>query len=240
MLPDPHTARAAMTEQVKAVVLVSPNNPTGAEYPDELLEAFFNLARDTGTVLIIDETYRDFRARPGSPHRLFQSSDWAETLVHLYSFSKTYRLMGHRVGAIVTSPTRLAQAEKVLDTMTICTSQLGQIGALQGLTHLSNWVGSEAEEFRDRRALLLKLFSEQLSNWTVHGAGAYFAWITPPFDMPAADFARRLLRDQSILLLPGTMFLPEDMETSAARIAFANVDAQGLEETVRRLSAFEP
>lgn len=240
MLPDPDEARALIGPRTKALALVTPNNPTGAEYPADLMDAFFDLAQDRGLLLIIDETYRDFNSSPGAPHRLFQREGWREVVAHLYSFSKVYRITGHRTGALIAGPERIAQAEKFLDTVTICPAQPGQLAALHGLRTLRAWVEEQRAEFAARRAVLTRLFAEHLGDWTLHGAGAYFAWATPPTDTPSADIARRLVAEQSLLVLPGAMFLPEDRQTSALRIAFANTDAAGIEEVVGRLGRFHP
>ena len=95
LIPQADRAAKLVTPRTRAIVLVSPNNPGGAEYPAETLRAFLDLARAHGLALIIDETYRDFDSRPGRPHALFEDPDWADTLIHLYSFSKAYRLTGH-------------------------------------------------------------------------------------------------------------------------------------------------
>ncbi|MBY0397241.1 MAG: aminotransferase, partial [Thermoleophilia bacterium] len=126
MVPEAAAAEALVTDRTRAIVLVSPNNPAGAEYPAGTLRAFLDLARARGLALVVDETYRDFDSRTGAPHDLFADPDWRETLVHLYSFSKAYRLTGHRVGAIVAGAARLAEAEKFLDCVAICLGQLGQ------------------------------------------------------------------------------------------------------------------
>lgn len=251
MLPDLDAARRAMTPAVRAVVLVTPNNPTGAEYPDALVQGFYDLAAEAGAALIVDETYRDFHSGgeaghptgaasgPWSPHGLFRRGGWEGVLVHLYSFSKVFRLTGHRTGAIVTGAARLAEAEKFLDTVTISPPQTGQIAALCGLETLSGWVAAERDEILSRRAALVDGFAG-LPGWRIEGIGAYFAWVTPPFDLPSAETARRLLAEQALLVLPGSMFTPADRPTTALRIAFANADAAGLSETVRRLAAFRP
>jgi aspartate/methionine/tyrosine aminotransferase len=239
MLPDLDAARASITPAVRAIVLVTPNNPTGAEYPDTLMHGFFELAAAAGAALIVDETYRDFRSGAGAPHTLFRRDGWDEVLVHLYSFSKVFRLTGHRTGAMVAGAARLAQAEKFLDTVTISPPQSGQIAALHGLETLGEWVAGERDEILGRRAALVRGF-DGLPGWRLDGIGAYFAWVTPPFDLPAAGTARRLLAEQALLVLPGSMFAPADRPIAALRLAFANADAAGLAETVRRLAAFRP
>ena len=87
------------------------------------------------------------------PHNLFQQNEWDETVVHLYSFSKAYRLTGHRVGALVTSEKRLGEVEKFLDTVSICPNQLGQKAALWGMQNLSEWLKGERLEILRRRQL---------------------------------------------------------------------------------------
>ncbi len=101
-VPDPEQARGLVGPQTRAIVLVTPNNPTGAIYPPDVLEGFFDVARDAGCALVIDETYRDFLPADVAPHDLFARRDWGDTLVHLYSFSKVFCLTGYRVGAIAT------------------------------------------------------------------------------------------------------------------------------------------
>jgi aspartate/methionine/tyrosine aminotransferase len=154
LLPDPEVARAAITPRTRAISLVTPNNPAGVEYPADLVLAFFKLAQETGIKLIVDETYRDFHSQTGAPHPLFQQTGWEDTLVHLYSFSKAFRLTGHRVGAIISAPTLLAEAEKFLDTVAICPSQLGQYSALWGLQNLGDWLAEQRLEILSRRTAI--------------------------------------------------------------------------------------
>ncbi|MGL4278882.1 MAG: aminotransferase, partial [Albidovulum sp.] len=164
LIPEADRAATLITPRTRALVLVSPNNPGGAEYPAETLAAFRDLARAHGLALIVDETYRDFDSRSGAPHALFADPDWADSFIHLYSFSKAYRLTGHRVGAIVASADRLAQVEKFLDTVAICPSQLGQIGALWGMRNLAQWVAGERAEILARRAAMTGGFAA-LPDW---------------------------------------------------------------------------
>ncbi len=239
MLPDPEAARPLLSSHVKAIVLVTPNNPTGAEYPAELIAQFAALAREHGTALILDETYRDFDSREGRPHELFTDPDWRDVLIHLYSFSKAYRLTGHRAGAIITSPERLAEVEKFLDSVAICAPTLGQKAALWGLRHLGDWVRGERAEILRRRDAVIQGFA-RLPGWKLLGAGAYFAYAEHPFAIPSDELCRLMVEEQSLLMLPGTMFWPDQAPETGGRqirIAFANMDAAGLSRAIDRLTA---
>lgn len=239
LIPEATLAVRLITPRTRAIVLVSPNNPGGVEYPAEVLRAFFDLAKARGIALIVDETYRDFDARSAAPHDLFADPDWRGTLVHLYSFSKAYRLTGHRVGAIVAEAPRLAEVEKFLDTVAICPSQLGQIGALWGMRNLGQWVAGERAETLARRAALEAGFA-RLEGWELLGCGAFFAYVRHPFSVASPDLARRLVREAGVLLLPGTMFRPADDPEGARelRIAFANIDVAGIGALIDRIAAF--
>ena len=239
LIPDAEQAAALITPRTRAIVLVSPNNPGGVEYPAPVLAAFRDLARAHDLALIVDETYRDFDSRSGRPHDLFCDPDWADTLIQLYSFSKAYRLTGHRVGAIVASEARLAEVEKFLDTVAICPSQLGQIAALWGMRNLSQWVSGERDEILARRKAMVDGFA-QLLGWKLLGCGAYFAYVEHPFDIASNDLCKRFVTELSLLMLPGTMFQPDGSAAGKRqiRIAFANVDAAGIAELFRRLASF--
>ena len=239
LIPDVEDAKSRITDRTRAIVLVTPNNPGGVEYPAETVRAFADLARSHKIALIIDETYRDFDSRIGAPHDLFQDPDWHDTLIQLYSFSKAYRLTGHRVGAIVTSEERLAEAEKFLDTVTICPNQLGQRAALWGMQNLSDWVADERSELMNRRAAIHEQLPRLASlGWELDGCGAYFAYMKHPFDIPSDELARRLVHDASILTLPGTMFMPDGGGKQHLRIAFANSNCDGITELFDRLVTF--
>lgn len=242
-IPISSDAEALITPKTRAIALVSPNNPCGVEYPADTVLAFFKLAQAHGIALIIDETYRDFDSREGAPHPLFTQQDWDATLIHLYSFSKAYRLTGHRVGAVVAAPGRLREMEKFLDTVTICPNQLGQRAALWGMQHLSDWVAGERLEILDRRAAIADNMPKlEAKGWELLGCGAYFAYMKHPFDLSSADLAPRLVKDAGILLLPGTMFVPDSDPSGAQqlRVAFANIDRSGIAKLFDRLVAFIP
>ncbi len=241
--PDPQHAARLITPATRAIALTSPNNPGGVEYSADLLRAFYELCKSRGIALIVDETYRDFHSQADAPHGLFCDPDWDQTLIHLYSFSKAYRLTGHRVGALVTNPARMAQVEKFIDSVTICPSQIGQHAALWGMRNLADWLAAERREILARRDAMSKAF-HNLDGWELMGCGAYFGYGTHPFATePSDQLAQRLVKDHGILLLPGTMFGPKRTQGGDGsaerqlRIAFANIDSAGIATLAERLAA---
>lgn len=239
LLPDPDQAAALITPRTRAITLVSPNNPAGVEYPAALIRAFADLARRHGIALIVDETYRDFHSISGPAHDLFIDPDWDETLIQLYSFSKAYRLTGHRVGAMLASTARLAEVEKFLDTVTICPNQIGQIAALWGMQNLDQWLAGERDEILSRRAAIENGFPRLAEQgWQLRGVGAYFAYVAHPFALPSDKVAQQMVAAAGVLALPGTMFMPEGDPAGAQhlRLAFANVDSVGVGTLFDRLA----
>lgn len=245
MLPDPKAAEALIGPRTRAIALVSPNNPTGAEYSPTLLAAFRDIARKNGIALIVDETYRDFHSTGPNPHDLLSDPDWSDTVIQLYSFSKVFRLTGHRVGAMIASPPFLREVEKYLDTIAICPNQIGQFAALYGLNKLDDWVAAEREEILRRRAAVDAAFSDH-PTFELLSSGAYFAFLRHKFGSSSGELAPKLVTDASILMLPGTMFAPAEppevanLGTSTFRAAFANAPAAQIDEFAARLAVFDP
>lgn len=202
-----------------------------------MLRGFYDLARARGLALIVDETYRDFDLRDTAPHGLFSDPDWGEVLIQLYSFSKAYRLTGHRVGALVASGARQVQVEKLLDTLSICTAQLGQIGALWGCrTCRAGWRGTAGNPAPPRRHGTGGGGAGRLA---AEGLRGVFRLGRASLRPGSATLAQRLVHEAGVLLLPGTMFMPEGDPDGARhlRIAFANVDETGIAALADRLRA---
>ncbi|MFK7831191.1 MAG: aminotransferase [Congregibacter sp.] len=221
-VPDPQEAAALLTDKTKAIVLVSPSNPTGAIYPAEVIGQFRDLATERGIALIVDETYRDFlNDENGPPHRLFEDDHWGESVVQLYSFSKTFSLTGYRVGAVTAGARVIEAVSKVMDTVQICTPRISQDAALYGLKHEWPWVAEKRALLAGRESALRDVFRANDLGYELISAGGYFAYIRHPFDdMTAKQVARKLADEQNILCLPGSFFGPG--QDRFLRFAFAN------------------
>ncbi len=238
MNPIIEKAEALITDRTRAIVLVSPNNPSVAIYSNQLLQKFFDLCKSNQIRLIIDETYKDFHPNASQPHTLLENNNWDQVLTILYSFSKTYRMTGHRIGALLTSKENLIEIEKALDTFTVCPPQLGQYAANWGLKNLEAWAAERRTEILQRA----KHFSEKFqplsaAGWSLRGCGAYFAFVEHPFEDESNILAPLILRDQGILLMPGTMFYPKHnpLGSRSFRIAFANIDKNKISTLLERL-----
>jgi aspartate/methionine/tyrosine aminotransferase len=232
--PRPEDAAKLIDANTRAIVLCSPNNPTGAIYPPEVIQGFFDLARSRNIALVIDETYKDFRAGPEPAHHVFATPGWEDAFIHLYSFSKAYAMTGYRVGSITASPRVLGEIEKIMDCMAICTTHLSQRAALFALASLQDWKHSKIGMMRGRLEALRQAFSRPGLQYELVSSGALFSYVKHPFPAETAkQVAMRLAGEHDLLCLPGSMFGPGQEEY--LRIAFANAEATDMETLVDRL-----
>jgi aspartate/methionine/tyrosine aminotransferase len=233
-VPDPDRAAALLTPAVRAIVLVTPNNPTGAIYPPALIARFAALCRARGLWLILDETYREFLPAGAVAHPLFADPGWPEYLVHLYSFSKSYCIPGHRIGAMAAGGEFRDEVMKVLDTMQICPPRPAQAALAWAVEGLREWrEGNRA--IMAARADAFRAAAGQLEGWRLDALGAYFAYLRlPPGAPDAVASAERLAAERGLACLPGDFFGPG--QERHLRLAFANVDEAAIAQVPERLS----
>jgi aspartate/methionine/tyrosine aminotransferase len=231
-VPDPDEAKRLIDRRVRAVVLVTPNNPTGAIYPPEVIRAFHQLSAERGIALVIDETYRDFLPE-SRPHDLIAGGDWQNVLVQLYSFSKSYCIPGHRVGAIVASPAMLAEVAKILDSLQICAPRVAQLVLPWALPALTDWRAGNSAMITDRAEAFQAAIAAS-GDWKLHSIGAYFAYLEHPWPgASGTDVCGVLARERGVVMLPGSYFGPG--QQPFLRAAFANVDTAAMRNIPARL-----
>ena len=235
-IPAAQDAARLIGPKTRAIVLISPNNPTGAVYPPETIHAFYELARQRSIALILDETYKDFLPEGERPHDLFSDPDWRGTLVHLYSFSKVFALTGYRVGGIAASAGLMAEIEKAMDCVSICPPRLGQEAALYGLKNLLPWARRNTEGLK-ARADLLGSGLQRSNRWRLVSLGAYFAYVEHPFNgQRSTEVSKRLADEENLLTIPGDMFGAG--QERFVRLAFANVADDKIPIVLERLERF--
>jgi aspartate/methionine/tyrosine aminotransferase len=234
-VPDPARVDALLAKhRARAVVLVSPNNPTGAIYPPAVIAAIAEACRARGAALVLDETYRDFLPGHGPAHDLFQDPSWRDVLVHVYSFSKAYCVPGHRVGAIVAGGDFQVELTKALDTLQICPARPAQAALTWAIPALADWrAGNRA--LMAERALLFRQGLGRLPGWRLDAIGTYFAYLRLPVGAPdAMEAAERLAAESGLMCLPGPFF--GHGQQRHLRLAFANAGADVLAEVPARLA----
>ncbi len=233
-VPRVEDAEALIDDKVRAVVLVTPNNPTGAVYPAHVIESFAQLCRRRGIYLVIDETYRDFLPQGmNRAHGLFTDENWRETVIQLYSFSKSYAVPGHRTGAVTADAGLIEQIAKILDCIQICAPRTAQAALPWAIEGLRDWRESNRAEI-NRRAQVFRDALAPLAEWTIESAGAYFAYLRHPFPgAKAQQVAEKLATERGVLCLPGSYFGPA--QDGHLRVAVANVGADVLEGLTERL-----
>jgi aspartate/methionine/tyrosine aminotransferase len=235
--PLPIEAEALIGERTRAIVLVTPGNPTGHTMEPARLAEFATLAKAHDIVLIIDETYRSFVPGDLAPHDLFAVDGWRDHVVSLHSFSKDLAIPGNRVGAVVGAPELLNEVAKLIDCVTICASRIGQEGAHAGLTEAGEWRVEKVAEIAEKQARFESVMSTRPGRFELLSAGAYYGWVRHPFaDVPTADIVERLLVEQGVLTIPGIAFMPDDEQM--IRFSFANTELDRLSELGDRLVAF--
>lgn len=232
-VPDVAAAEALIDERVRAIVLISPNNPTGAVYSPAVIEGFFALCQRRGIWLILDETYRDFLpAGQDRAHGLFARDDWAETLIQLYSFSKAYCIPGARMGAVTAGRSLVREFVKALDCLHICAQRPAQAAIGWAIGALGAW-RAENRAVINARAEVVRAAFESVPDWGLESLGAYFAYVRHPSGQPAAAVAERLASEFGAVCLPGPAFGPG--QEQHLRVAFANTDQAGLGALATRL-----
>ncbi|QCI68862.1 aminotransferase [Phreatobacter stygius] len=233
-VPDPAAAEALIDARTRAIVLVTPNNPTGAIYPEGVIARFAALARARGIALVIDETYRDFLGTGANrAHGLFTDPAWRDTVIQLYSFSKAYAVPGHRVGAITAGPAALGQILKVLDSFQICPARTAQGALAWAIEGLSDWRAATRATI-NARIQAFQAVLQACPGWTISSIGAYFAYVRHPFgDERAERVAEALATGRGVLGLPGSYFGPA--QEGHLRFAFANADEAAIATLPARL-----
>lgn len=227
-------AARLIDDRTRAIVLCTPNNPTGSIYPPDAILKHFELARSARIALITDETYKDFRDDPGGPHTLFAQPGWENTFVQLYSFSKVFAITGYRVGSIIAGAGIQREIEKILDCIAICAPTIGQKAALYGLQHLDGWKLEKKQMMDERREALLTAFRHPALTYGLISSGAYFAYVRHPFEnLSSRDVAQNLAGEHDLLCLPGSAF-GHDQERYL-RLAFANAPLEHMPLVVERL-----
>jgi aspartate/methionine/tyrosine aminotransferase len=225
---------AAITARTRAVVTVSPNNPTGAVYPEGALRAVNALCRDRGVFHIHDEAYEYFTYGNVSHFSPGSLPDAADHTISLFSLSKAYGMASWRIGYMVI-PEALAEAvHKIQDTILICPPAVSQHAAVAALEVGRSFAGAHLARLDvTRRAIFDALSSPDVPCDVPSPDGAFYYLVRVHSRMDSMTLAERLIREHRVATIPGSAFA--DPSPCSVRISYGALDAESVNEGMRRL-----
>jgi aminotransferase len=206
---DPDRMRQAITNHTRAMLLVSPNNPSASVIPPDDIKQFVQMAREHDLIILSDEIYDRF-LYDGHQHLSPASLPGAkERTLTLNASSKTYAMTGWRVGWIAGPADLIAQVRELKAAITGATSIVAQYAALAALTGPQEPVQEMYNAYAHRRRMVMDtLDSLELSYGLPQGGQFLFADISPT-GLDSISLARQLLHQEHVLIYPGTGFGPD-------------------------------
>jgi len=198
---------AAITCQTRAIVTVSPNNPTGAVYPGQALKQVNELCRQKSIYHISDEAYEHFTfddAKHVSPGSFTQSN---QHTISLFSFSKSYGLASWRIGYLVAPSHMRSALEKAQDTVLICPSVISQYAAIGALRAGPSYCYSHIKTLEESRNICLQ-YLNNLGNRvsTPKTSGAFYILSKIDTDLTAIQIVEKLINKHHVAAIPGEAF----------------------------------
>jgi aspartate/methionine/tyrosine aminotransferase len=230
--PDLAAIEAAITPRTRAVVTVSPNNPTGAIYPEETLSAIHRMCGERGIYHISDEAYEYFTyegARHFSPGSL-----GGEHAISLFSFSKAYGMASWRLGYLVAPEHLHEELMKIQDTVVVCAPAISQFVGLRALREGRMYCASHMPSLANvRREVLVRLADAADLLHVPPALGAFYLFGRVHTEIPATRLAERLVREHRVAVIPGETFGVTD--GCWIRIAYGSLREETVVEGVDRL-----
>jgi aspartate/methionine/tyrosine aminotransferase len=227
--------RAAVTARTRAIVTVSPNNPSGAVFGEAALRDVSALCRDRGLYHIADEVYEYFtygEARHVSAAS-FAGAD--RHTISIFSLSKAYGFAGWRIG-YMTFPEHLATAmAKSQDTILVCPPVASQIGAAAALDVGRSYCQPHVAALGGVRDLVVSQLAALAPLATVPAAdGAFYVLLKVNTDRSPMQIAERLIREHKVAVIPGPAF---GMTSGCCfRVAYGALQKDTVAEGIGRLA----
>ena len=241
LVPDPERLAAAITPRTRAILTVSPANPSGVVIPGHVLAAINQLCAERGLFHISDEAYAAF-VHGSVPHqppgRIRGSGGYTITL---HSFSKAYGMAGWRLGYAAVPRQLLAGLAQVQDTVMICPPRLTQRAALAALAAGPDWIAPRVASLEERRRLVLEAVASARSQGLpitlpIDPDGAFYALLSCTTPLSGEALVERLVLDHGVAALPGEAFgLGGGEGPSLLRLSYGMLEPTLLAEALDRL-----
>ena len=205
--PDLDAIKNNITARTKAVVTVSPNNPSAAVYSRQELTEINRLCQQHGLYHISDEAYEDFVFEDTEHFSAASLSTSAAHTISLYSFSKAYGFAGWRVGYMLVPAELAATLRKIQDTVLISPPIISQIAALGALQADTSYLQTHLNEIRNSRLLCLQALNDSgVLRQDAHSEGAFYIFAGVQSKLNDLDTTHHLIRHYGVATIPGSAF----------------------------------
>lgn len=193
----------AVSPRTKAIILTSPNNPSGCIYTPETMDRVAALARRTGLYVICDDVYRQLVYTEDFQRFAVRYPDLREQTVVVDSFSKPYAMTGWRLGWLMAGQPLKEQIQKVHQYAVVSVTSFTQRACK---TALESDISAMRESYRSRRDLVCRRLAD-MGLETVRPEGAFYAFPSiAKFGMGSEEFCIRLIQEGGLGLVPGACF----------------------------------
>jgi aspartate/methionine/tyrosine aminotransferase len=230
----PDALRRAITDRTRAIVTVSPNNPSGAVLSESSLRQVSAICRDAGIYHVCDEVYEYFTygaARHFSPASIPGADAFT---ISMYSLSKAYGFAGWRIGYVAYPPHLASAMMKSQDTILACPPVASQIAAAAALEVGRTYCGPYVSELADMRDIVIARLNELEPLASVPAAdGAFYCLLKVETDVDPLVLAERLIREHKVAVVPGPAFGMTD--GCYFRVAYGALQKDTVAEGIGRL-----
>jgi aminotransferase len=206
-IPNAADIEKVITPKSKILIVLTPNNPTGAVYPEQTLREILELAKQHNITLISDEVYEHL-VFDGVEHKsLISLPDAKDHVVQVNSFSKTYAMTGLRVGYLAASSEKLIHFLKYHHTVNICANVPSQIACITALQGPQDCVVEMRQAYHQRRDLVVDGLRDIPGIQCASPQGTFFAFADiRELGVPSLEFAKYLVREAGVVLTNGSGF----------------------------------
>lgn len=221
---DPDEVVGAIGPSTRAVLVISPHNPTGTVEPQASLDALVEATAARGVGLVLDDTYRNLHWLSEQPAPGLRG-DGLEHVVVCGGLSKSLALTGWRLGWAVTPDVELAQRLVALQqTVLTCAPTPTQLAGLEAFSRAGRRAAWEVRARFDARRRIVERKLPRADIYRAPLEGAFYAWVDAGRRGGGKEFARRLLDEERIVVIPGEAFGPDAADW--VRISYAEDDAR--------------
>ena len=215
--PDIDLIKKKISKKTKAIIVNSPNNPTGAVYGDKTVKDLSQLAIENGLFIISDEIY-DRLVYEGEFVSFRKYMKYEDGLILINGFSKAYAMTGWRLGYIITSPEIIKQMAKLQGHTATSPTTFAQVAAVTALKECEEDVRSMVNEFAERRKIIIEMLDKKGLKY-VRPQGAFYFFVDLGNYIKNVDPAEYLLEKAKVSVTSGLGF--GDDYSSYVRISYA-------------------